>query len=102
MASVNVLNIPNAVISEAKSKYKERTILFPNPGNGNLNLYCKHYKQLSIRIYNLQGKEVYNVISISNDGFYKVKLPDEMEGIFIVSIEAEGSIQKERIIVNND
>ncbi|MGE0569470.1 MAG: PKD domain-containing protein, partial [Bacteroidia bacterium] len=98
MASIKVLNVATSIKSYTLEP--KPVVIFPNPSNGNLNLYAKQFKQLSIKLTNLEGKEVFSAMSVSSDGFYRFKLPDEIEGVLIVCIEANGKIQTERIIVD--
>lgn len=100
MASVKVLNVPTTLTEENKTNKK--AVLFPNPSNGAFQIYVMGSPLLEVKVYDLQGKEVHKVYSLTNNGFCKINLPDNLKGVYLLSIEGEKIKQKERIVVVRD
>jgi PKD repeat protein len=78
--------------------------LMPNPSNGTftLNLVAKETSPVSVRIFNLQGQQVYtNTINLvagqaSNQA---ISLSNAVTGIYIIQIQANDALVTEKLIV---
>jgi PKD repeat protein len=101
IASVKVINTNPTTISE-QIQAPKLAILFPNPNKGNLQLYSKESLVLKMSIYNLAGKKEFEVLSLSADGFFSIRLPEHLEGVYFVEIEEGSRKQSERLVIVKD
>lgn len=100
IASVKVLNTSTTMKEEKENSKK--VVIFPNPNKGTFQFYVKGAPLLEVKITDLQGKEVYKVHVLANDGFCKINLPNNLQGIYQVDIEGENVKQTEKIVVIRD
>jgi uncharacterized protein (TIGR02145 family) len=63
--------------------------VFPNPGNGLINVSFNTVQQATIEIYNLQGALVFSNVFI-NKTFETIDLTENTTGIYIVKVIADG------------
>lgn len=63
--------------------------LYPNPNKGifEIHLGKENKTEVSIHIYNVLGKEVYN--SVSKENIVSINLPDLVSGLYIVRLTGE-------------
>ncbi len=100
MASVKVINTPTTIKENSFSK--KMVVFFPNPTNGFVQLYSEKSSVFTVSIFNLQGKEEFKVHSFSLDGFFRIKLPENLNGVYFIQIEGEDIKQRERLIITKE
>lgn len=101
IASVKVINSNPTFLSEHIGN-KKLAVLFPNPSKGVLQLHSGESSVLKVSVYSLTGKKEFEAHSLSTDGFYRIKLPEHLEGVFVVEIEEGSRKQTERIIIERE
>ena len=77
--------------------------VYPNPALSNISLKIEHEveKGTSIRLINIQGKEMYSNVINEDIPEYKndIDVSNYARGVYILKIENENSSIQERIIV---
>jgi hypothetical protein len=77
--------------------------IYPNPSNGNFNLYIeKGDKNINITIYDLQGQKVYADRLLSGMGIItkEINLSELSKGIYYLRLTTENVTQVEKIVIN--
>ena len=77
--------------------------IFPNPSNGNFNLYVgKGDKTIDISIFDLQGQKVYadRILSTFGSITKEINLSDLSKGIYYLRLTSENVTQVEKIVIN--
>jgi len=76
--------------------------VFPNPAEGKFNIFMSPSNSpVNIRIFNIQGRLVYQnqVVSTQWDEQFQVDLSNEGKGIYLVQISGDHGIKTKRVIL---
>mgnify|MGYP001184441092 CR=1 FL=1 len=80
-----------------KEKKSDNQIsIYPNPNQGNVNLYLENLKDVLVRVYNYQGNLVYKAEQI-NTATYQFNL-DGPAGLYLIEINSKGKSQHYKLI----
>lgn len=72
----------------------------PNPSNGNVVVsFTTEMNQANLMITDLSGKEVFRTIYSGGEVRSELQLPDLIDGVYIVTLEAEGAAQHLQLII---
>ena len=74
----------------------DKVKVYPNPNNGVVNVYMADLKNVSIAVYDLNGKVVYNQNSI-NQPEYQFEL-DVAKGVYILELNTEGKTHQVKLV----
>ncbi len=87
------------VITSVNSLEKTNNFdVFPNPVNNYLTIKTKNQDSKNIRILNILGETIFN--SKTNESIFNIDFSNLAKGIYVVEIESDNQIQKQRIIKN--
>jgi hypothetical protein len=96
-------NSPEPIISSPLSITTNEISLYPNPSNGQFNLVVNndHYGLLNITVYDVTGREVYNVKAYKNqqEWMNQFGLNNLIEGLYFVKIEFEKNSNVMKIVI---
>jgi hypothetical protein len=81
----STFNFNNQLLSVSETEFNQNLTVFPNPTNGNLNVYNKQYPIETLAIYNLQGQLLYNN-SYQNQNQISVDISSFSKGIYMLMI----------------
>lgn len=75
--------------------------IYPNPTNYNFFIDLKNFmgNVNNISIFDIQGKEVYNITDVPND---VIHFPNLNNGIYLVQIDTDSGILNRKVIVKNE
>lgn len=87
----NSLSLPNHSIAS-------RFTIYPNPANGILHISMDNLQNIeSLEIYNLLGQDIFHTKSVSNN----VDLSNFQDGVYIIYLEVNNLILREKLIIKH-
>lgn len=90
--------------SDAPELKLENLEIFPNPSEGKLNIKfsAPAKDEVTIKILNVEGKEVFKDNLNSSTGQFEktIELKNNKSGVYIIRIEQDGKMTTEKIILN--
>ncbi len=90
--------IMNATTSIKTINSENEFILYPNPANSIFFIKSTQQKSGTIKIFNVEGKEIENLILENNK---ETKIENLFSGIYFVEIRIEGSVYRKKVVVIN-
>ncbi len=74
-------------------------IIYPNPGNGKVNVLISQFENVQMKIYNVLGECVHQQISTSSN--FQIDLSKEPKGIYFINIHSENNsiIANKKLII---
>ncbi len=114
MVTVNVL--PKLAVGlKSIAEDQNQFILYPNPTNSSFYVKNTQQKSGTIKVFNLEGKEIENIIltgastgsastsastsSATNSATTETKIENLKAGIYFVEIKIEGTVHRKKIVV---
>lgn len=91
------INITDNLILENKVFLNKENKIYPNPFDNELN-YNTNYKITKIRVFDLQGKIISEIINLTNNEKIKINLT---EGIYLLETEFENGLKSIEKIIKN-
>jgi hypothetical protein len=93
--SPEAIALEHRINSAIEENTKEETIaIFPNPFNNYVFLHCSD--KTEIRVYNIQGKQIYN--SLFESGTNIINTAAWSNGIYIMYTKTENNVQTQKLI----
>jgi Secretion system C-terminal sorting domain/AhpC/TSA family len=93
------LNVPNVVTTAALANSnfeKSKTIVYPNPSKGIINVSTNEYVKISI--IDVLGKTILQTETVSNDS--NINLSTLQKGMYVIKIIGENTNYTEKLILN--
>lgn len=85
------MTISNVALSELDPL---NVVLQPNPNSGQFDLVCTHsHNGLWVKIYALDGREVYNGYWSEGEELHSIALPDLARGTYVVRISSDQKVR---------
>jgi hypothetical protein len=80
----------------------ERMTLHPNPSTGPVTaaLRVEAAKECLLRVFNLEGKLVFETVTFGEQQQLNIQLPQLPKGIYLVRMQADDRIETKRLIIN--
>lgn len=75
--------------------------IYPNPTNGNLNIAIANYNgDLGVKVYDLNGREVYNKIENSFSTEKSINLGNLSTGVYVLKLQGTNLNYTQKIVIN--
>lgn len=100
----NGVFIDNFVIQGTLSQKEnafEKFAVYPNPSNGTFNVVLSSSDEVTIKVFDLRGRSVYNQVFADQGPIFnkEINLNALGAGVYILNVESDGKREAKRIIV---
>ncbi|MCH8903698.1 MAG: T9SS type A sorting domain-containing protein [Bacteroidetes bacterium] len=91
-----VLKLSHITVSVEENTWSDNVIIFPNPSSGLVNLDLGKLKKVTIKVFNVVGKLVYQAENI-NTSIHRFEL-NETPGLYIIKVSSQGERQQYKLV----
>ncbi len=93
----------NSTDSKFNKSFTSRLSVFPNPTESiaTINFYASSGSSLSVRVYNISGREIWNDVNIQHSGEYihSLDFTNQPKGFYFVEVISEKETVTQRLMV---